>query len=55
MDYRIVVFDPEGELHEIVDTTDKDVFESWISKRAKQGFTCKLFQKEPGDIEFAAL
>lgn len=55
MDYRIIVFDPEGELHEIVDTTDKDVFKMWVEKRNKQGFTCRLLQKEPGTIEYAAI
>lgn len=55
MDYRIVVFDPEGELHEIVDTTDKNVFMTWAEKRNKQGFTCRLLQKEAGTIEYAAI
>lgn len=55
MDYRIIVFDQDGELHEIVDTTDKDVFDLWVQKRRKQGFTCRLLQKEAGTIEFAAI
>ena len=55
MDYRIIVFDQDGELYEIVDTTDKDVFDLWVEKRHKQGCTCKLLQKEVGTIEFAAI
>ncbi len=55
MDYRIVVKDLNGNILEIVDTTYKEVFETWVEKRSSQGCTCELFEKEAGTIEYAAI